>query len=369
MHSEEHLYAIALRRCAKIGDINFHKLVHSAGSAKEVWGSPKRELAHILGIGSKTLEDIGSTPHLEFAENEIKFCEKHDIQIKLRHLGDLPFLLNECEDAPAIIYQKGQADFQRKAFSMVGTRNMTSYGRKFIEEFFSEIKKPDVLSVSGLALGVDTEVHKHSLQHHIPTIAVLAHGFHTLYPGKNRVLAQQIIEHNGALISEFNSSHKPDRENFIQRNRIVAGLSDTTIVIETAFGGGSISTATFANRYNREVYALPGKITDKYSQGCNQIIAQNKARIISTIPDLIEELGFGAKTAFMEPLFPHAELRKQLTQDQKVIYEIVCQQPKISLDEIADTTDLPSHKILPLLLDLELSGLLKSLSGRQYEAV
>ncbi|MBW8358705.1 MAG: DNA-processing protein DprA [Weeksellaceae bacterium] len=369
MFSDEHLYSIALRKCSNIGDINFYKLVNSVGSAQEVWSFPKRELAKILGIGSRTVQEIGSSEPLYFAEEELKFCERHQIQIRLRHLGDLTALLNECEDAPAVLYQKGSFSETRHPVSMVGTRNITPYGKQFVHDFFEEVNRSKAISVSGLALGVDTEVHEQSLQHEIPTIAVLAHGFHTLYPSRNRKLADRILESGGALISEFNSSQKPDRENFIQRNRIVAGFSEATIVVETAFGGGSISTVTFANLYNREVYALPGKITDKYSQGCNLVIVQNKARIISTVSELVDELGFGSASDHMETLFPRAEMRKQISEDQKIIYDIICKSPNISLDEIAHITSVSSHKILPVLLELELSGLLKSLSGRQYIAI
>lgn len=366
MFTDEHLYSIALRKCSNIGDINFYKLVNAVGSAQEVWSFPKRELSKILGIGNKTLHEIGTADVLRFAEEEIKFCERQQLQIRLRHLGDLPSLLNECEDAPAILYQKGIFKADQQAFSMVGTRNITSNGKGFVQEFFEQIRKSGIISVSGLALGVDTEVHEQSIKQQIPTVAVLAHGFHTLYPSKNRKLADRILEHDGILLSEFNSSQKPDRENFIQRNRIVAGLSEATIVVETAFGGGSVSTVGFANTYNREVYALPGKITDKYSQGCNMVIAQNKARIISTVQDLVEELGLDSKNGIMEPLFPKSELRRQMTENQNLIYQIISENPYISLDEIAEKTSTASHKILGLLLDLELNGLVKALSGRQY---
>ena len=368
MFSEEHLYSIALRKCSKIGDINFYKLVNAVGSAKDVWGFPKRELSKILGIGSKTIQEIGKAEPVLFAENELKFCEKNGVQIKLRHLGELPKLLNECEDAPAILYQKGNFDEKLHALSIVGTRNITAYGKKFIENFFEEVNRKKVFSVSGLALGVDTAVHEQSLQHQISTVAVLAHGFHTLYPSKNRKLSEKILENGGALISEFNSSQKPDRENFIQRNRIIAGISEATIVVETAFGGGSVSTVSFANAYNREVYALPGKITDKYSQGCNQLILQNKARTISTISNIIDELGYNDTNEKLGELFPKSELSLQLPENQKKIYDCICSEPSISLDEISERMQLTSHKILPILLELELSGFVKSLSGRQYIA-
>ena len=366
MFSEEHLYSIALRRCKLIGDIHFFKLVKTFGSAEEVWKISKKSFENIDGIGRKIISDIGNDEHLKFAENELKFCEKNDIQIRLRHLSELPKLLNECVDAPAIVYQKGSFDEYLKKLSIVGTRNITHYGKQFLQDFFAQIPSKHIITISGLALGVDTAVHENSLDNNIPTIAVLAHGFHTLYPSKNRKLSEKILEENGALISEFNSSQKPDRENFLQRNRIVAGLSSSTIVVETAFGGGSLSTATYANGYHRDVYALPGKITDKYSQGCNLLIEQNKAATISSIDKLIDVLGFNKNNEKTGSLFPTSETRLQLSDNQKKIFEIIFENPQITLDEMTLKTENTIQKNASILLELELLGLVKSLSGKQY---
>ena len=299
----------------------------------------------------------------------MKFCEDNGIKINLRHLGDLPQLLDECEDAPAILYQKGNFDPSLKPISLVGTRNITSYGRHFVHDFLEHNKTKNIVTISGLALGVDTEVHESSLKNNIPTIAVLAHGFHTLYPSKNKKLSEKILEENGVLFTEFNSSQKPDRENFIQRNRIIAGLSPATIVVETAFGGGSISTATFANNYNREVYALPGRISDKYSQGCNHLIFQNKAAAISTINSLSEQLGFQSDNLKIGELFPTSEIKFLLPENQLAIRNILDKNTPISLDEISEKLEIPSYKILPDLLQMEISGYIKALSGRQYLAL
>ncbi|KQR95329.1 DNA processing protein DprA [Chryseobacterium sp. Leaf180] len=369
MYSDEQLYSIALRRCSFIGDINFFKLARAFGSAKNVWQTPKKDLAHIDGIGRKTISDIGNSEHLGFAEEELKFCEKNAVRIRLRHLNELPFILSECEDAPAILYQKGDFNEDLKPISLVGTRNITAYGKKFVEDFFEQSKNQKYISVSGLALGVDKEVHEQSLKNNIPTIGVLAHGFHTFYPSKNRFLAEKMIENGGALLSEFNSSQKPDRENFIQRNRIVAGVSPATLVVETAFGGGSISTATFANIYNRDVFALPGKITDKYSQGCNHLIFQNKATAISNLPDLFDLLGIGETNNLMGELFPQKKIHVNLTDAQQEIFDEISANPNITLDDLAEKIARPSHKILPTILELELLGAVKSLSGRQFLAV
>ncbi|MFC3159883.1 DNA processing protein [Chryseobacterium arachidis] len=369
MYSEEHLYSIALRECNLIGDINFHKLVRTFGNAKNAWENVPKEYKKLDGFGKKMVSDIGNPEHLKFAEKELKFCENHNVEINLRHLQQLPKLLHECDDAPAILYQKGHFDHSKQKVSIVGTRNMTSYGKQFIHDFFEETKSCQYISVSGLALGVDKEVHEQSIRHQIPTAAVLAHGFHILYPAKNRKLSEKILEEGGALFTEFNSSRKPDRENFIQRNRVVAGISPSTIVVETAFGGGSISTATFANMYNREVFALPGKITDKQSQGCNHLIFQNKAAAISTIKDLIDNLSLDKPRTTIEELFPRSEVAIQLTDGQELIFKIITENPQISLDDIIEKTDLSSHKILPVILELELLGKVKSFSGRQFLAI
>ena len=369
MFSEETLYSIALRHCPLIGDIIFRKLIGEVGSAKEVWELSKSGLKNIHGIGKKISLEIGNSDHLKFAENELDFCEKNNVKINLRHHNELPVLLNECEDAPAILYQKGNYDTSLKPLSLVGTRNITTYGKHFINDFLEEVQHKNIVTISGLALGVDTEVHQVSLSNNIATTAVLAHGFHTLYPSKNKKLADKILEENGVLFTEFNSSQKPDRENFIQRNRIIAGLSPATIVVETAFGGGSISTATFALNYNREVFALPGRITDKYSQGCNQLIFQNKACAISTFTSLLEQLGLQGNNETVGELFPSSEIRIQLSESQQNILNGINKNTPISLDELSENIQIASYKLLPDLLQLEISGYLKALSGRQYLAL
>lgn len=366
MRSEETLYAIALRHCPLIGDVIFRKLVGEVGSAKEVYKLSKSGLQDIFGIGKRISVEIGNPEHLKFAEKEIAFCEKNNIKINLRHLGDLPALLNECEDAPAVLYQKGNFDASKKSVSIVGTRNLSTYGKQFIHDFLNAAKSDKIITVSGLALGADAEVHEVSIHNNIPTVAVLAHGFHTLYPSRNRKLSQKILEENGVLFTEFNSSQKPDRENFIQRNRVIAGLAPSTIVVETAFGGGSISTATFANNYNREVYALPGRIDEKYSQGCNQLIYQNKAAVISTISSLIEQLGFRNDTEKTGELFPISEMKILLPEHQQNILNTLDKKIPLSLDEISQKLEIPTFKILPDLLQLEILGCIKALSGRQY---
>lgn len=363
MNLEESVYSIALRACPLVGDINFMKIISATGSAKESWLLSKSILREIEGIGSQTTKGIGEDKYLKFAEEEVNFCEKNNIKIRLRHLNQLPYLLSECPDAPAILYQKGDFDESRKMVSIVGTRKITAYGRRFVEELAEQLKDKNISVVSGLALGTDACAHQEALKNNIPTLGILAHGLHLLYPSEHRKLAKEMLEKDGALLTEFNSSHKPDREHFLQRNRVVAGLSQVTVVVESAFGGGSMSTANYANQYNREVFALSGRISDKYSQGCNLLIAQNKARIISSIQDIVEELG-EAETEKQGQLFAPKEI--ELEESIKPIYELIEKHSPVSLDEISERLGILPFKLLPILLDLELRGYIKALAGRQY---
>lgn len=369
MFSEEHLYSIALRKCSKVGNITFRRLVEAVGSAQEVWHSSKNQLIGIDNIGKSTLEQIGDNEILKFAEKEIEFCINQNINILLSHWQELPFLLHQCDDAPAILYQKGKIDTEKQPISIVGTRNSTAYGKSFINHFLEEIKDSNIVTISGLALGTDGEVHIKSLEKQIPTIGILAHGFHTIYPVKHRALSEEILNNGGALFTEYHSFQKPDRENFIQRNRIVAGMSPATIVVETAFGGGSVSTVSFANGYNRDVYALPGKITDKYSQGCNHLIYKNKAAAISTIKNLVEEILPEKIQPKVGQLFPQENIVNELDEVQKMLYLNILDCPNISLDDLAEKVAIPTFKILPILLELEISGLIKSSSGRTFSVV
>ncbi|SDE52279.1 DNA-processing protein DprA [Riemerella columbipharyngis] len=360
---EEVLYSIALRKTPNVGNILFKTMVDAVGSAKEVWNMSKKDLIGLFRIGNSTVRHIGNASCLSFAEKEIAFCEQHQIKIRLRHRGELPFLLDECYDAPAILYQRGEYDSGCENISIVGTRNATAYGKSFLGEFVPLLKNKNIQIISGLALGIDGLAHQIALDNDIKTSAVLAHGLHLIYPAKHRELADKILNSGGALFSEFNSSDKPDREHFLQRNRIVAGLSQNLIVVETAFAGGSMSTVSFANQYNREVYALPGRLNDKCSQGCNLIIFQNKAKTIPSIKALIKDIGLNSAPKTME-LFPNKDLN--LRGLQKDIYEIIKDQPNIFLDDIAERLNENSFKILPILLELELLELVACNSGRQY---
>lgn len=367
MFDEEYLYALAIRSSPLVGDVVFSKLIHATGSAKETWNLSKKLLKKIPGIGDKISLSLGNEDFLKRAEKELLFCEKNNIKVRLKHLHQLPGSLSSCEDAPSILFQKGDFNENLTPISIVGTRNMTAYGKAFIEELISLLKDKNALIVSGLALGTDGYAHAEALKNKITTVGILAHGLHTLYPSSHKKLAQEMLDNEGALLTEFTSSEKPDREHFLQRNRIVAGFSPVTVVVETAFGGGSISTVSYANDYNREVYALPGKVQDKYSQGCNQLIAQNKARIINRAVDILEEMGFNNNKTRAASLFPAKEIK--LESSIQPIYEAIAAQGSITLDDLSEKVNIPPYKLLPILLDLELKSYIKTLSGKQYGIV
>ncbi|MDP9957221.1 DNA-processing protein DprA [Epilithonimonas hungarica] len=365
MTSEEYLYILALKQCKNIGNINLKKLIKNFGSAKKVWESSPRSLLSTSGIGKHTIQNIGNEDLLRIAEKEIALCKKQDIKIISQNDDLYPKHLLNCDDSPVLLFYKGNLNPDRNSISMVGTRKMTSYGKNFIQDLLSGLSNSKISTISGLALGVDSCVHEESLKNQIPTIAVLAQGLSTIYPAKNKALANKILENEGALVTEYASFEGMAKENFLQRNRIIAGFSPNLIVVETAYGGGSVTTVNFANQYNRDVYALPGKITDVFSQGCNQLISLNKAETIVDINTLIKNLNFLPQPE----LFPKEKQKVILDSDKKehqMILDIIEDNESISLDDIAEKSGILHHKLLPILLDLEIYGHIKCLSGRQY---
>jgi len=369
MYTEETFYSIALRHCPLIGDFYFKKIVSITGSAKEAWILSKNELKKQYGIGSKISEEIGKDSHLFFAENELKLCKENNINIHLSHVGESVGLLSQCDDAPAILYTKGNLDYKKNNISIVGTRKISKYGSTFISEFLQALKCADLQTISGLAIGADSYVHEESIKNNIPTVAVLAHGFNTLYPAKNKSLADKILETGGCLMTEFSYYKPPIRESFVHRNRIIAGISPSTIIVETAYSGGSISTANFANVYNREVLALPGDIYSKYSQGCNLLISQNKARIIVSVQDAVNYLDLVKEPVKQLSLFDKKEIPQNLSPEQQQVLSTITETKDIGIDEISEKLNLPTYKILPIVLDLEILGLIKTSSMRKYNLI
>ncbi len=357
------LHQIGITLIPGVGDINGRKLISYCGGVEAVFKEKKEALLKIPGIGSSTVNSIVSQSVLKRAEEEIVFIEKHKISPLFYLDKSFPRRLNHCADAPMMVYYKGNADLNsEKVVSIVGTRRATDYGRRICNEIVEELASLDTLIVSGLAYGIDTCSHKAALKNDLNTVGVLAHGLDRLYPADNRNLAKE-MGNQGGLLTEFMSNTNPDRENFPKRNRIVAGLADAVIVIESAARGGALITAGIANSYNRDVFAVPGKLHSKYSEGCNMLIKTNRAALMQSAADVILMMQWqpeSKKPAKQRKLFV------ELSPDQEKIVEILKENEETHIDTITIKSGFTGSKIAAVLLNLEFEGIVSSLPGKMY---
>ena len=361
--SEDLLYQIGLSLLPEIGSISGRKLVNAAGSAKEVFKLPKKELLLIPGINRKMVNGINDTV-LKQAEKEVRYIDKHNIRPLFFTDKDYPNRLKHCEDGPLILYFKGKTNFNvPRVISVVGTRIPSEHGKSICEKFIEEIAIADPLIISGLAYGIDVCAHKAAMKHQLETVGVLGHGLDRIYPALNRKTAEMMLEHGGWL-TEFLPGTLPDRQNFPMRNRIVAGISDATIVVESKGKGGSLITANLAFGYNRDVYAFPGRPDDPLSRGCNNLIKNNIAMLINNGKDLLKSLNWepqdGKEKQVQKSLF------QEFSSDEQKIVEIIMDSREHSIDEISIKSKLPASKTAALLLSLEFKGVVKSLPGKIY---
>ncbi|MES2807806.1 MAG: DNA-processing protein DprA, partial [Bacteroidota bacterium] len=290
------LHQIALTYLNKIGAGVAKVMVSYLGSAEAVFEASPAKLLTVPGIGDKRSKDLNLQEALEKAAIELKFVEKNNIDVLFYIDPRYPKRLKNCVDSPLLLYSKGNANYNnQKVISIVGTRNATDYGRQLCEELIAEIKQYDVLVASGLAHGIDVIAHKECLKHNVATVGVFGHGLDMIYPAANRTTAHKMLE-NGGWLTEYPSGTIANRENFPQRNRIVAGMADATIVVEASIKGGALITAEIANSYNRDVYAFPGRLGDTYSEGCNFLIRNNKAGLLTCVADLAYHLGWEKPT-------------------------------------------------------------------------
>ena len=359
------LYEVALTLVPGIGDVNGKKLVAYCGGAEAVFCEKKRTLSKIPGIGEKTIESIMSQDVLSRAERELDFTEKHGIRVLYYLNSDYPKRLQHCYDSPMVLYCKGHTDFNvDKVVGIVGTRNVTDYGKIMTDKIVSELLDDDVLVVSGLAYGVDTCAHNASVKNGLKTAAVLAHGLHTIYPPVNRNLAKKMLECGGCLLTEQLSGVDPDKENFPKRNRIVAGMVDCLIVVESASKGGALITAEIANAYDREVFAVPGRIGDVYSAGCNNIIKDNKANILLDVSDLRSIMRWDESKKVVAK---QMRLFREFNDEERLVMKLFEESDVVYLDKIITETLLSPTKIASILLSLEFDGILTALPGKRYQ--
>lgn len=360
------IYNIALTLIPGIGHVNARKLIAYTGTAEALFNEKKSNLKKIDRIGDfvvKCLSNFGE--YLERAEEEIAFAEKYGIKISFFTDIDFPVRLNQCADGPILIYTKGNANLNEKHIvSIVGTRKATDYGREVCRSLIEGLSIQNVTIVSGLAYGIDTYAHRFALEHSLPTIGVLAHGLDRIYPYVNKKLSEEMLE-NGGLVTEFMSNNEPDRENFPMRNRIIAGLADATIVVEAGLKGGALITADIANSYNRDVFAVPGRVSDSYSEGCNNLIKTNRAALIQRAEDVFYIMGWDKPSdnkPVQQKLFIHLE------PEEEIVLEMLQNKGDCSIDKLCIDTGLSAGKIATALLNLEFEGLIRSLPGKMYKA-
>lgn len=361
----EFLYEIALTLIPGIGDVSGKKLVAYCGGAEAVFCEKKKNLFNIPGIGEKSVEAIISQNVLLRAERELDFVERNGIKVLYYLNSDYPKRLQHCYDSPMIIYCKGETDLNvEKVVGVVGTRKITDYGKMLAEKIVEQLTLDNVLVVSGLAYGVDTYAHNAALKNNLDTAAVLAHGFQTIYPPMNKSLARRIIDNGGCLLTENISGTEPDRENFPKRNRIVAGMIDCLIVVESASKGGALITAEIANAYDREVFAFPGKINDVYSEGCNKIIKENKANILTDVDDLRSVMRWNDDKKVVAK---QMRMFRDFSEEEQKVMDVFGNESVVYLDKIITDTMLSPTKIASILLSLEFDGVLVALPGKRYQ--
>ena len=361
------LYTLALQKVPNIGDITAKRLISHCGSAEAVLKEKKQNLLKIDGIGSIMLDALFKKNYLLDAEKEIDFITSNNIKVSYFKDKGYPEKLKHCIDGPILLFQTGQVNIDNKPIiSIVGTRKITTNGIAFCEDLIEALIPYNPVIVSGFAYGTDITAHKAALKHNLQTIGCLAHGLNQVYPQAHKKYMVN-MEKNGGFFTDFWSTDKLDRNNFLKRNRVIAGLSEATIVIESAEKGGSLVTADIANSYNRDVFAVPGRTTDKQSVGCNNLIKQQKAHMLSTpldVPYILNwQLENNKKPAIQKQLFI------ELDATEKVIYNYLKDNEKQQLDVIAINCKLPIFKVSSTLLNMELKGVVRPLPGKLFEVI
>jgi len=321
----------------------------------------------IEGIGAHKLQSFWDMSHAKAADEELRYLSKNKIRYSCYSDPDYPYRLKQCVDGPVILFYRGHVDWNnRKIISIVGTRKITTYGERIVEELIAELAPLDPIIVSGFAYGVDIGAHRAAINYNLQTIGVLAHGLNQIYP-KAHGKYMKAMEERGGFITDFWSSDAFIHTNFLQRNRIIAGLSEATIVIESAEKGGSLVTADFANGYSRDVFAVPGRTTDVQSIGCNNLIKQQRAHLLTSAADLIYILNWKLEAEQSKPI--QKKLFVELNEDEKKIYGFLKERKKELLDSIARQCDIPAYKVAGILLQMELKGLIKPLPGKVFELI
>jgi len=366
MEQSDLLYILALQSVPNLGDSTAKKLIRKLGSAQAVFNARKETLLKIDGVGNIKLKGLNSKDRLLAAEAELDFIQKNNILLSYYQDENYPEKLKHCLDGPILLFSRGNIDLKnKKIISIVGTRRVTTQGIAFCEKFIEELAPLNPVIISGFAYGVDITAQKAAVKHGLQTIGCLAHGLNQIYPKVHERYVSE-IEENGGFFTDFWSSQEFDRNNFLKRNRIIAGLSEATVVIESAEKGGSLVTADIANSYNREVFAVPGRPTDSQSKGCNNLIKWQKAHLLTCAADLLYILNWDlnlSTSPIQKQLFIELEPQEQL------VYDYLNGGGKQQLDLIALKCNIPTYKAAGILLEMELKGAIRPLPGKLFEAI
>lgn len=371
MDRKELLSLIALQHIPGIGSITAKRLVEGVGNATALFEHRTELPAMIPNIQSSLVAALDCPSSHSRAEKELEFIDKHHITCIGYHDEAYPARLHECDDAPILLFYRGNASLNPKHIvSIVGTRKCTDYGRDICDRFICDLAAqcPDVLIVSGLAYGIDISAHRSALKYGLPTVGVLAHGLDRIYPSVHRNTAAQMTQ-CGGLLTEYTSFTEPERQNFLQRNRIVAGMADATIIVESAAKGGALVTANIANSYGRDCYAFPGHITAAASAGCHRLIRYNQAGLITSANDFIEAMMWDTAQS-NKPEAVQGSLFTDLTDDESRIVQLLEKSPEgLHINTLAANTSVPVNRLSALLFELELRGIVRPLAGSSYRIV
>lgn len=366
MKQDELLYTLALTRIPGLGLVGAHNLVKAMGNATEVFQHRMQLPQLVPGVTERLVQVLDTPEAFQRAEEELRYAEKNHIQCISINDPFYPSRLRECEDAPLLLFYRGNADMNAlRVINIVGTRHATPYGQDICMQFLKDLSQlcPDILVVSGLAYGIDIHAHRAALQNGFNTIGVLAHGLDRIYPSTHRKTAIDMLE-QGGLLTEFMSGTNPDRQNFVKRNRIVAGMSDATIVVESASKGGALITAELAESYHRDCFAFPGRISDEYSAGCNKLIRDNRAALITSAEDFINSMGWSAT-----PTQPHIQrqLFPELNADEQLVINLLQKQAEgIQINQLVIEANIPINRMSALLFELEMKGVVRAMAGGIY---
>jgi len=368
-NSSQLLYQIGITMLPGIGSVLAKNLLAYCGSPEAVFKTSKAKLLKIPAIGAERAEAIANSNILTEAEKELQFIDEFKITALFFTDDNYPARLKQLADSPLLLFYKGNADLNaQKIVGVVGTRKATEYGKEATRKLVADLASHDVLVVSGLAYGIDIAAHNAALEHNLKTVGVLGHGLNTIYPSQHTAAAKKMVK-QGGLLTEYKSIDPMTQHNFPDRNRIVAGMSDAIVVVESAIKGGAVLTANIANSYNKDVFAFPGRTIDKASAGCNFLIKTFKAGLIENATDLLDAMHWNTNNPTPKTANQQRQLTFALSEDEQKIYTLLSEKPELEIDKLVDLTAMNTSSLAATLLEMEMNGIIVSLPGKRYKLI